>query len=55
MSKLTLASRPATSSKLISALSGSTIGRLESPCEAMGTITQPSMLGCIKGPPALRA
>jgi hypothetical protein len=52
MSKFTLASRPATTSMRISRESGSTMGRFDRSCGAIGTITQPPMLGCRIGPPA---
>ncbi len=52
MSKLTLASRPATISMTISPVSGSTIGRFDRSCGAIGTSTQPAMPGCRIGPPA---
>ena len=52
MSKLALASRPATSSIAISSASGSTIGRFDSVCGAIGTSTQPGIDGCSSGPPA---
>ena len=35
-----------------STASGSTIGRFDSVCGAIGTITQPAMSGCSTGPPA---
>ena len=52
MSNDTLVSRPATISMAISAVSGSTIGRLDRSCGAIGTITKPATLGCRIGPPA---
>src|SRR3954454_12038378 len=52
MSKFTLASRPATISMLMSRASGSTMGRLDRSCGAIGTSTQPAMPGCRIGPPA---
>ena len=52
MSKLTLASRPATISMPTSPLSGTTIGRFERSCGAIGTSAQPEMPGCRIGPPA---
>ena len=45
MSKLALASRPATISIAISAVLASTIGLFDNVCGAMGTITQPAMEG----------
>jgi hypothetical protein len=36
----------------ISPASGSTIGRLDSVCDAIGTTTQPPIAGCRIGPPA---
>ena len=53
--QLALASRPATISIAISLCEGSTTGRLDSVCGAIGTITQPPMSGCMSGPPADRA
>ena len=52
MSKFTLASRPATISIATSPESGTTIGRFERSCGAIGTTTQPAMPGCRIGPPA---
>jgi hypothetical protein len=52
MSKLTLTSRPATTSTRTSPVSGSTIGRFDRSCGAIGTSTQPLMPGCRIGPPA---
>ena len=39
-------------STLISLLSGITIGRLDSECDAIGTNTMPFKVGCNNGPPA---
>ena len=52
MSKLALASRPATISMAISTESASTIGRLDSVCGAIGTSAQAGTMGCSSGPPA---
>ena len=52
MSKLADASRPATIEMRTSPESGSTIGRFDNVCEAIGTSTQPAMPGCRIGPPA---
>ena len=52
MSKLAEASRPATTVMRISPWSGTTMGRFDSVCDAIGTMTQPPMPGCRMGPPA---
>jgi hypothetical protein len=52
MSKFTVASRPETISTWTSPLSGTTIGRFERSCGAIGTSAQPAIAGCRIGPPA---
>ncbi|MNT76618.1 hypothetical protein D3C72_2156490 [compost metagenome] len=52
MSKLTLASRALATSMVTSASCGSTIGRFDSACGAIGTSTTPDSVGCRIGPPA---
>ena len=52
ISKLALASRPEIKSIAISSVSAKTIGRFDSVCGAMGTITHAFKEGCKRGPPA---
>ena len=51
MSKLALASRPATRSIVTSPVSASTMGRLDNVCGAIGASTQAGKDVCSKGPP----
>ncbi|MNU04684.1 hypothetical protein D3C72_2491940 [compost metagenome] len=51
ISKLAATSRPPITSIEISCVSGTTIGRLESMCGAIGAMTQQASAGCTIGPP----
>ncbi len=52
MSKLTDTSLPETMPMRTSPWSGSTMGRFDNVCDAIGSTTQPAMPGCRIGPPA---
>jgi hypothetical protein len=47
-----MGSRPFTISTTMSLVFGTTIGRFDSACGAIGTSTMPARVGCSSGPPA---